>query len=559
MNLQLSLVRLAAALALCLVAVLGIAQLASGQPSASPVDAWPATEVESRYGAASTSVTTPIYSWARTWDGGASSAQASRVAVDGSGNVYVVGEFKGTVSFDPAGGNPSAVVTSHNGTTDAYLSKFASDGTFQWVRTWGGGPVGGTGPVGRDAANGVGVDSLGNIYVSGLFQYTVDFNPAGGATQTSNAGGMNNIFVSKFASDGTFQWVRTWGPSDGGAESYSLAVDGSYVYVVGDFSGSGCDFAPWGPHDYHQNHPATPGSPYGRLFDSYLSKLDSDGNFVWAKTWGGEGYDDGPGVAVDTSGNVYVAGMYASQTINFDPAGGSAGLGHPAHDSGILVDVFLSKFDSSGAFQWVRTWGASGTDEVGEVVTVDDAGGIYLGGRFGCASCDFNPGLGGTADLHSTHGDLDAFVSKFDSNGAFQWARTFGGTGWDAVGSVMTDRWNNVYATGLFVNAVDFGAGAQIPSNGGRDVFLTSFDSTGAFRGALTWGGSGDEVGTGLARDSADNVYVAGSFQNTVDFNPGAGTDPHVAAGNRGAFLSKFLTQLPIFPYAVYLPTVVSP
>ena len=196
-----------------------------------------ASQISSPALAASTNLAATIYSWAKTWGGNSSGTQANNIIVDGSGNLYVAGEYTGTVDFNPEGRELHH--TWNGGLADAFLSKFASDGTFQWAKTWGG--------TGRDVSNGIAVDSLGNVYVSGPFQNTVDFNPSGGTSHTSNAGSMNNIFLSKFAPDGTFQWVKTWGPSDGGAESYSIAMDGSNnVYVVGDFSGSHCDFNPWG-------------------------------------------------------------------------------------------------------------------------------------------------------------------------------------------------------------------------------------------------------------------------------------------------------------------------
>ena len=490
--------------------------------------------------AAAQNLTPTVYSGAKTWGGSASGAQANKLSVDGAGNLYVAGEYTGTVDFNPGGGAAHA----SNGAQDAFLSKFDSSGNFQWVKTWGG--------TGRDVSNSMGVDSSGNVYVFGIFVNTVDFNPAGGATHSSNAGSMNNVFLSKFAADGTFQWVKTWGPTDGGAEGYSIAIDGSNnVYAVGDFTGSQCDFNPWNsPHDVHPNHPTPPGSLFGPwLFDAYLSKFDSNGNFIWAKTWGGEGYDDGPGVAVDSLGNVYVGGMYASQTINFDPAGGSGGLGHPAHDSGIMVDVFFSKFNSSGTFQWVKTWGGTGTEEVGQAVTVDGLNNVYVGGRFGCANCDFNPG--GIAAFHSSQGDVDAFISKFDASGTFQWAKTWGGKGKDVTAGVTSDGSNNVYVTGIFSNTVDFGSGSEVSSHGLWDVFLSKFDSNGNFQEAQTWGGPGNDGGNTIARNAAGNVYVAGWFSGSVDFDPGSGVDNHAASGVKDAFVSKFLPSL-----LVYLPLV---
>jgi len=522
----------------------------SAQLQASPPATLSSGPTWSQAVGASTALTGMVYSWAKTW-GGNLDDDVWYVAVDGAGNLYVAGEFAGTnVDLDPDPAKTD-LHTSYGGSIDAFVSKFDANGKFLWAKTWGGSR--------RDVAYGVGVDSSGNAYVVGPFQDTVDFDPDPAKTDvhTSNAisGTIyhNNIYLSKFAPDGTFQWVRTWGPSyvqnaAGGAEAYHVAVSGNYLYVVGDFSGDQTDFNPWGSHDWHVNHPPSSGPIF---FDAFLSKFDLDGNFIWARTWGGEGYDDGPGVAVDGSGNVYVAGMYASQNINFDPAGGSGGLGHPAHDSGTIVDVFLSKFDASGNFQWVKTWGGQGTEDAMGTVVVDGSNNVYVAGRFASIHCDFNPG--GTPDIHSTNGGQDAFLSKFNSSGTFQWAKTWGGSGNDNAMGLAVDGAGDVYTTGWFSDTVDFpGTGVDNhTSNGQHDAFLSQLDSGGTFQWAKTWGGSGDDS-SGVALDGAGNVYAAGGFMGTVDFDPGLGVDNHTSNGASDAFLTKFLS----LPYAVYLPLI---
>lgn len=474
----------------------------------------------------------PTFSWARTW-GGWSNDAVHHVALDASGNVYAAGEFSGTVDFDPGTGTASRTSV---GNADCFLSKFDSSGNYLWAKTWGG--------VGRDVPNGLAVDTSGNVYVSGPFQYTVDFDPDPAITQSHSSNevtGANNIFLSKFDSTGKLIWVKTWGPSNAGGESYSITLDASNnIYVVGDFCGTTTNFNPWDPlhPDWHTNHPGTP-----LFFDSFLSKFDSDGNFQWARTWGGEGYDDGPGVAVDGSGNVYVAGMYGSTNIDFDPAGGGAVF--PAHDSGALVDAFLSSFTSTGAFRWVKTWGAAGTDDCGEQVIVDSAGGVYVTGRYGSTNCDFDPST--VVDIHSTSGSLDAFVSKFDTSGNFLWAKTWGGEGWDACGSLALDAAHNLYVTGLYTGTCDFdpGAATDLRTSQNKDIFISAFDPSGAFLWAKTWGSTGDDMGFRACVNSAGTtLYVVGSFQNTVDFNTEAGTENHASNGSGDAFLSKFsLTQ----------------
>lgn len=499
--------------------------------------------------------TAAAFEWARTWGGSSSPDAVNSTAVDGAGNIYVAGCFTGTVDFNPDPAqtdfHTSSAGPNNTFSIDAFLCKFDASGQFLWARTWGG--------SGRDAASSVGVDSAGNAYVVGTFRNTVDFDPSPTATEThsSNAGGDNNAFFSKFSPDGDFQWVRAWGNSSVagkqtfGTDAYHVEVTGNNVYVVGDFSGDQTDFNPWGSHDWHTNHVGASGSI--AWFDAFLSKFDTSGNFQWAKTWGGEGYDDGPGVAVDGLGNIYVSGMYASTNINFDPAGGSAGLGHPAHDSGAIVDCFLSKFDPSGNFQWVRTWGGSGTDDITGVMAVDPANNVYVAGRFASKDCDFNPG--GTPDLHSAQKGLDCFLSKFDPSGNFQWARTWGGEGTDQVNSLAIDAAGRVYAAGWFQYTVDFDPGSLTDwrtANGtsatgtSSDAWLSQFDSNGNYQWGLTWGGDGDD-NSAVAVDSAGSVYASGWFAGSlpVDLDPGSGVDNHSSNGGSDAFLVKFQGSAP--------------
>ncbi|HNQ34471.1 MAG TPA: SBBP repeat-containing protein [bacterium] len=485
-----------------------------------------------------------VSDWVRTWGGSSAKdqAQVNKMAADKQGNLYVAGNFSGTVDFNP---DPAAFDwrASEAGSIDAFLCKFDPKGKLLWTRTWGGNK--------RDTAYGVDVDRFGNAYVVGPFRSTVDFDPdpVKTAIQTSNATGgqvyENNVFLSKFAPDGSFQWVRTWGPkivpgkSAFGAEGYNVAVAGDCLYVAGDFSGDRVDFNPWGGHDWHANHVPATGLVF---FDVFLSKFDLDGTFQWARTWGGEGYDDGPGVAVDGEGNVYVAGMYASREINFDPAGGKAGLGYPAQDSGIQVDVFLSKFDAAGRFKWVRTWGSKGSEEAMGSVCVDRMKNVYVCGRFTSNNCDFNPR--GKPDIHSTQGGQDLFLSKFDSEGNFQWARTWGGRG-DDQGGVTIDRAGNPYAWGWFCDTVDFDPGNGTDrrvSNGKQDLFFSRFDPNGSFNWVQTLGGPDKETGSVMLDDSG-NLYAGGSFAGTVDFDPGRGIDSRTASGARAAFLGKFLLR----------------
>ncbi len=329
------------------------------------------------------------FQWARTWGGSSDSYPGDSghgVAVDGGGNVYVTGFFGDIVDFDPG---PGVDEHTSNGNKEVFLSKFDSNGTFQWALTWGGDSV--------DSGHGVAIDGSGNACVIGSFNDTVDFDPGPGVDEHTSNSNWDNTFLSKFDSNGTFQWARTWGGDDdiggGGA-----AIDGNgNVYVVGAFDDT-VDFDPGSGVDEHTSNGE---------YDMFLCKLDSAGGFQWARTWGGSDYDNCQGVAVDGSGKIYVTG-YFYDTVDFDP-----GPGIDEHTAYGVIDAFLSKFDSAGIFLWGRTWG-KGANDNGNAVAIDGMGNAFVTGFFQY-TVDFDPGPG--VEEYKSNGYYDIFLSKFPSDG----------------------------------------------------------------------------------------------------------------------------------------------
>jgi hypothetical protein len=140
------------------------------------------------------------------------------------------------------------------------------------------------------------------------------------------------------------------------------------------------------------------------------------------------------------------------------------------------------------------------------------------------------------------NGDLDAFLTKFDSSGSFVWARKWGGSGDDIAAGVAIDFFGDVYVIGHYSDTVDFDPGSATDdhtSNGLFDVFVTKLDSSGAFKWARTWGGSGWDRGLGIAVDKSGNIFASGSFMGTVDFDPGFGVDNRTSSGGTDIFLVK--------------------
>ena len=393
--------------------------------------------------------------WAKTW-GGIYVDNGRGVALDSSGNIYVTGEFEGTVDFNPDDG-----IENHSSVSacDPFLSKFDCNGVFQWARTWGS-----TDP---DYSWGCGVDNAGRIYVAGSFRLKPDFDPGSAVVEETSKGSWD-VFLSCFDSSGIFNWVRTWGGT-GNDASRGMAVDSSGYALVTGFFANEVDF---NPDDVGIDNHTSNG-----MGDAFLSRFDSAGNFLWAKTWGGTLYEQGRAASVDGLGNIEVTGWFAD-IVDFDPST----AGTDEHTSLGADDAFLSKFSSSGNFIWARTWGGANFD-TGYGVAGDSSGNIYVAGRF-WGDVDFDPSL--SEDIRSTNENYDAFMSKFDPSGSFLWVRTWGGNdvALSDVGYGLTmDGLERVYVTGNFDGtSVDFDPGLPEDlhtTNGGLDVFLGKFKPDG--------------------------------------------------------------------------------
>ena len=396
------------------------------------------------------------------------------------------------------------------------------------------------GSTGEDKGYSVAVDSSGNIYTTGIFSGTVDFDPGAGTANLTSAGSWD-VFLSKLNSAGELVWVKKFG-STAADQGRAIAVDTlGNVYTTGSFSGT-VDF--------------DPGAGTSNLFSGqdavFVLKLNSAGEFVWAKqlneSWTSVAY--GYSIAVDSSGNVYTTGNFRG-TVDFDPGAGASNLTSAGATGN--VDAFVSKLDLTGAFVWVKQFTGTGNkDEFGYSIAVDSSGNVYTTGYFsGTTDFDPDPAGGAVANLTSANGD-DVFVSKLNSTGAFVWVKQFGGTASEQGRSIAVDSSRNVYTTGFFQGTADFdpdpagGAVANLTTAGGWDVFVSKLDATGAFVWAKQFSGTGSfDQGNSIAVDSSGNVYTTGNFRGTVDFDPGAGTANLVSSDGADVFATDvFVSKL---------------
>lgn len=431
------------------------------------------------------------YCWTEIW-GSFRDDYARSIAIDTFGNVYVAGEK--TVPYS---------------NKDPFLRKFDSNGNLIWSKSW----IGTHG----DYGNGVVIDNDMDIYVCGDFRQVMEFNPDGGGGILSN--GLEDAFITKFDTDGNWQWAKTWGGiGTERAKSIDLLNTGD-IFVTGTFCDT-VDFNPQGGDEHTSNG----------LGDVYISKFDSNGNWQKTQTWGGANYENVSAISVDSNDDVYVCGHY-ELTVDFNPDGGDT------HNSNGGQDVYLSKFNSNVDWQWTKTWGGSLNDHCYSVLA-DDAGNIFTTGVF-TGTADFNPD-GGGAEV--AIGGVDVFLSKFASNGAWQWAKTWGSLNIDFGFDIAVNQAGDIFVVGKFSGTGQFnpiGGGIYSSNNNSDDAFMNKFDSNGDWILAKIWGGTNVDSANAINIDSLGNQYVAGFFMGPTDFNPDGGGQQS-AAGEKDCYLSKF-------------------
>ncbi|HNR86597.1 MAG TPA: SBBP repeat-containing protein, partial [Taishania sp.] len=409
------------------------------------------------------------FEWAHSM-GSSNADEGASIKIDNFGNVYTIGTFEGTVDFDPSA---ATFNLTSQGQTDIFITKFSASGDFIWAKALEG--------TGADYGDGIDVDALGNVYTTGRFTGTTDFDPNAGTFNITSQGS-NDIFISKLDAAGNFVWAKSIG---GGSSDYgkSIALDASgNIYVTGAFQAT-VDFDP-GIGTFNLSAVGT--------WDVFVLKLNTVGDFVWAKSFGGTSNDEGRKIAVDGSGNIYTTGFYSS-TTDFNPNAGTFNI-----TSQGSADVFISKLDASGNFVWAKSIGGTSADH-GYGLTLDALGNVLITGRFN-NSVDFDPGAG-VYNL-SSQGNADVFILKLDALGDFVWAKTLGGTAADYGQSITVDINNNIYITGYFNGTVDFDPGVgvkNISSLGGTDVFILKLDANGNFVWAKSIGGTGADVGNAIA------------------------------------------------------------
>ncbi|MEK6674111.1 MAG: IPTL-CTERM sorting domain-containing protein [Planctomycetota bacterium] len=437
------------------------------------------------------------------------------------------------------------------GVVTAHLTPSASaEPRYGWTRTFGG--------QNPENCESVAVAPNGSVYVVGAFNGSVEFDPTDG--QDIRQSSYTDFFVTKLNGDGSYGWTHTyWADDDQSAAAVVADRDGN-IFVAGTFE----DFVDFDP---------TPGVDVQGAYGShapwlFITKLKDDESYGWTRSVGFGVFPSNIAVAPD--GSVAVTGTFqGGGPVDFDPS--SVVDNHVASGA---QDVFVTKLYNDGNYAWTRTFGSASqfANEGGLGLTIDKDGAVIVTGRFR-ETVDFNPSDG--IDLHTSNGDVDAFVTKLNADGSYAWTYTFGGNGYDSGNGVAADTQGNIYVTGaingdvnpyvtklnlqgqvvwsiagvggirITVDRADYPVGIG-GVTGDPMVFKRDPDGNGIWSAVINTDTPASATAYDLAIDGNDDVVLAGMFYESVDFDPWGEGDWHSAVGSRDIFVTKIVDSVAV-------------
>jgi hypothetical protein len=348
----------------------------------------------------------------------------------------------------------------------------------------------------------------GSVCVSGYFGGAIDFDPGSGTDiqKSIDANPQQSVFLSYFDPDIKYSWVRSWGPVT--FRCPMVSSQSGAIFIGGDFNGT-TDFD---PDPKAQDTRTSTGN------EVYVSKFDSIGTRVWTSCWGGaKNFDlyNCNSIAADSKDNVYVTGDFKLFS-----------------DQGPLTkkDAYLYVLDKDGNIKLHFTWGGNG-DDSGLQICCDGGNTIYVAGHFE-DTIDLNPGTG--TDMHTLAGSSGWFLSCFNSDGEYQWGKT-----WSCSESPKVDylklavNEGSVFVAGNYKGDIDLNPGSSSDQYSGEGAYVFKVDSSGSFQWGKTW----NAKVSAMALSNEGTILVTGLFDGPTDFDPGPKAATH---RERGSYLSRF-------------------
>lgn len=359
--------------------------------------------------------------------------------------------------------------------------------------------------TGSDIGYGVATDNSGNTYTTGLFFSTAYF---GGFTLIS--AGAQDIFIVKYNTAGNVVWAKGLGDSSSDLGSDIVTDSNGNVYVIGSFNGT-------------VNFGNTKLTSLG-WYDIFIAKYDSLGNEIWARQAGGDDFDFGNDIDIDSDGNAYVTGSFRSFTITM----GNITLNNTSSTI-FMYDIAIAKYDTAGNVLWAKQAIGPGDENV-TAIEADKNGNVYVLGAF-----DSTTTFGNITLINNT-GDNDIFLTKYDTSGNLAWAKQMGGVNFDAGYGLAIDDINSLYITGYFLGAATFGNTTLTGGGSFNELFLAKYDTSGNDIWVKQVSGAGNNVGTSVETDKYNNVFIACNFYGSSDF----GSTTLNSVGSEDIFIGEY-------------------
>ena len=447
---------------------------------------------------------TPNWQWAKS-AGGTGSAFGLIVSTDAIGNVFMTGYFKSpTITF-------GTTTLTNAGSNDVFIVKYDATGNVLWAKSVGG--------AYDERGQSVSTDASGNVFMTGYFiSPTISF----GTTTLTNTYASNlysDFFIVKYDTSGNVLWAKSAeGAYDDSGQSVSTDASGN-VFITGIY---------YSPTITFGTTTLTKANPTSNYSDIFIVKYDASGNMLWA-TSAEDGLfnDDGRSLSTDASGNVFIAGYFASPTITF----GTTTL----TNTNSSWDIFIVKYDSSGNVLWAKSAGGTAYD-IGNSVSTDAIGNVFMTGIYYSPTITF-----GITTLTNANNVADIFIVKYDASGNVLWAKSAEGTWYDLSYGVCTDVIGNVFITGAFYSpTITFGTTTLTNVNAANDIFIVKYDASGNVLWAKSAGGTGYDEGYAVSTDASGNVFLTGNFGSpNINFGTTTLTNTDTTGSFRDIFIAK--------------------
>lgn len=397
---------------------------------------------------------------------------------------------------------------------------------------------------GSDVSYNVKTDAYGNMYVCGHYSGGVSIkNSKNVALNSLPSLSGQSSFVSKFKSDGTYLYSIVV-DSSGTDSIRSISCDNvGNLYVAGFYNGSSCTI-----YNVNTSNVAT---AVGTLRTSsgnavFVSKFDSSGLYQYSRLLDcadGTANDVGYSVACDTSGSMYISGSYNGTPILYAVTSSNVSSTITTLQSSSGDCAFLCKFNSTGTFQYARTIDSLGSD-IGYAVSCDQGSNVYIAGQYTGTPIIYDQNGNSVATLRTSTG-TSSFISKFSSNGTYQYSRVLDSGGTDIAYSVACDPSSNVYFAGSYngtptLYSIDSSNVSTtittLQASSGDAAFVCKFNADGSYQFSNVIDSGGGDAAWSVSCDSSSNFYLCGYYTGTpsgITLPPSSGT---------AAFVSKFDT-----------------